>query len=525
MQEIETQEDIHDLISKNAVVSVLANVFYLATRLILPPIILHYISLGEYGLWSYCFILISYISMGAFGVTNVYMRFIAIYAAQRQPEKINALISTGIAAVGFITLLLTPVIWFSLPTILTWFHVSDSLKDEAFYLLFGTTLIFFIDLILSVFSSTLQSLQQFTLERGIWIISIAAETLLILAFLMMGGGLFGLMWAYLIRVLLGVIFYILTCYHVLPTLSISPRHFDKKLLKLFYHFGGIIQLTGIISTINRTIEKVFAGLFLGPAATGLYEVGKKFPMTAIVVPSSLNAVLLPATAHLHAKEEHDKILGIYLQGSRWVHVITGLMMGFMAAFAFPLVTCWLGPNPKYHIAAVILACFSIACQMDTLTGPASAIYRSINRPLRELVYCTLQFFFVLMAAFFLFSVYGYSFTTINIAVVAMDIVSVLVYLYLCNRFFQVSHWTYFRQVLLPGLIPYLFGYGIYGIMHSWFQTAAESRWETFGLLCLAAGVYLFLLIPFFYYGLCKKEERSTIRKQLRQTLGELAGKK
>jgi hypothetical protein len=222
---------------------------------------------------------------------------------------------------------------------------------------------------------------------------------------------------------------------------------------------------------------------------------------------------------------HDKILEVYLHGSRWVNLITGMMMGFMAAFAFPLVTCWLGPDPKYAIAAAILAWFSIACQMDVMTGPGSAIYRSINRPSRELVYCSLQFFLVLAAAIIIFSLYGCTFLTINLAVVSMNIVSVLIYVYLCNRFFQVSQWTYLWKVLVPGLIPYLFGWVIYLGMRPSFQLSLASRWETFGLLLLGLTLYLLTTIPCLFYVFCDSEERAAIQKQIRETLGELYGKK
>lgn len=526
MTDIETQEDVQNLISRNAAVSLLANLFYLATRIILPPIILHYITLVEYGLWSYCFILISYISMGAFGVSNVYMRYIAVFSAHKETQQINGLVSTGVFSVFFLTLLMTPIIWFLLPYILTLFQVDESLKHEAFYLLFGTILIFFIDLTLSVFSSLLQSLQKFTLERSIWIFSVAIETVLIILFLVMGFGLFGLMWAYLIRVVVSVALFMIASYRIVPSLSICLSHFDTKLLKLFLNFGGIVQLTGIISTINRSIEKVFAGLFLGPAATALYEVGKKFPTTAIFVPSSVNAVLLPATAHLHAKQMHDQILDIYFHGSRWVNLITGTIMGFLAPFSFPLITCWLGTrNPKFEIAIAILTWFSIACQMDTMTGPASAIYRSINRPARELVYCSLQFVLVILAAVLLFSIYGYSFTTINISVVSMDVLSALIYLFLCNRFFQFSQTTFALRVILPGFVPYLCGFIIYWIMRPWFLMTVNSRYETFGLLLLGLFLYLAVTLPVIYFLLCEKEERQKIRRQLIHTFRELSGKK
>ena len=43
------------------------------SRVGLPPIILSYVSLEEYGIWATCFIVISYLGMSTFGIANVYI--------------------------------------------------------------------------------------------------------------------------------------------------------------------------------------------------------------------------------------------------------------------------------------------------------------------------------------------------------------------------------------------------------------------------------------------------------------------
>ena len=97
--------EMKNLLSKNASVNLVAKVFYMITRFFLPPLTLSYVTLEEYGIWAACFILIGYLGMSAFGVSNVYIRYVAEFHARKEIDQINRLLSTGltvIAALGVV---------------------------------------------------------------------------------------------------------------------------------------------------------------------------------------------------------------------------------------------------------------------------------------------------------------------------------------------------------------------------------------------------------------------------------------
>lgn len=518
MQPISQEPDIRHTISRNAAVTMLVSIIYLFSRLILPPIILHHIALQAYGIWTYSFIFTGYLGMSVFGVFNVYIRYIAIYAAKHQTEKINKLASTGIFFVGALCLLFVPILWLSIPWLMQIFNISSDLQPVAKWVLFGTAVTFLIDMTFSVYSSALQSLQKFGVEKLSWMSATLVEAALIVVLLNFGWGLYGLLFAYVLRVILSIFLYALACYRLIPGFSVRISHFDKSLLKLFYRFGGIVQTSGILGVINRSIEKVFAGLFLGPSAAAQYDLGEKFPLMSLMLPYSINAVLLPATADLHAKKMHEKIIDIYVYGSRWVNMLTGLVMGFLAAFAWPIIHVWLGPDLKYQTASLILTVFTFAYQMDVMTGPASAIYRSINQPLRELVYPLLQLLFTLSLGAYVFFYWGASILTINFVVISMMVISVLVYTFQNNRFLKVSQFRYLMFVILPGFVPYFFASLFYFALRMWLEEPQIGRWVLFSRLIICLGLYLLITTPFLYFVLCGKLERSNIRKILRKLI-------
>jgi O-antigen/teichoic acid export membrane protein len=518
----ESDQDFHPGLSRNVAVAMLANILYMASRLALPPIILSYISLEEYGIWSYCFVLIGYLSMTVFGFANVYVRYGAVYKANQEIGQMNRLVSTGLLLVSGLSILFLGLIALLLPSFLKIMNTSADLLHTAFVVLFLTSAIFLVDVTFGAFSSLLQSMRLFVVERSIWCFSAIMEALFIVLFFWMGFGIYSLVYAYAGRTLLTIALSAWACYSAVPTLSIHPRNFDKTLLLLFWHFGGTIQLTGIVSTINKSIEKVFAGAFLGPSATALYEVGEKFPITATYLPGSMNMVFFPTTAHLHATENIGEIEKIYVNGARWVNILTGTMMGFMGPFAEPIVRCWLGPDPKYYWAAVIMGFFTIAYQMDVVTGPASAIYRGINRPLRELFYPVLQFVLVIAAAIILFASMGASILTINISVAVMMVVSACIYMWVSNRYMGISQTLFFKHAILPGILPYAVGFILYLAFKNWFP---QDRGELLLALVLCLTVYALITSGLIYFLLCGREERRSIHQRLEHVFGDFFRKK
>ena len=83
-------------VARNAGFAMFAKVFYLVSRLAVPPLVLAHVTLAEYGLWSAAFVLIMYIGLTDVGFSNVYLRFVARFLAQGDIAASNRLLSTGV---------------------------------------------------------------------------------------------------------------------------------------------------------------------------------------------------------------------------------------------------------------------------------------------------------------------------------------------------------------------------------------------------------------------------------------------
>ncbi|MDP3518322.1 MAG: oligosaccharide flippase family protein [Pseudohongiella sp.] len=508
-------------LSQNIVSSIGAKILYLATRFSLPPIILASISLEEYGLWAIAFILIAYLGMGAFGVSNVYVRYVAQYHADGETDRIGDLLSTGLMLVTLFAVVTLIALWFGLPVVLTWFSIPEHLLQTAFVLLFGTVAVFMLDLSLGAFVYVLTGLQKIVLQNRIWIASFLLETVLVVVFMLMGLGVLGLLYAFALRYALSISLSVWACFRALPGLRISPLRFNRAHLNLYIHFGGILQISGLLGMFLRSVEKLIAGLFIGVHAVGLFDIAQKFPVMTTSIPSSINASCLPTMTQMHVQGRQQEVSHLYLGSARQVNLLTGFFMGLMAAFAAPLITAWLGADPDLALAPLILSCFTLPFQLNVVTGAASNIYRATGQPARELLYPLSQLLLVLVLTGTGFAVFGVQVGVIVASVATSMILSALLYCAYTNRYMNISQLVFLRQVLLPGVIPYLTGFALFVLFTPWLASVVDSRTGSLLVVLTAGTVYVSVQFALMWYFQLTDVEKNFLRNRFmprRQTV-------
>ena len=523
------KQEMRQLVSKNLLVSVLSKVFYLGTRLFIPPLVLAYVGQVEFGIWAMCFVLIGYLGLGAFGVSNVYIRYVAEYHARNEIEKINGLISTGIVLVSAISLLLLCLFWFLLPTLIVHvFNIPETtpsqpdvnLHQTAFVLFYSTACIFLLELNLSAFMYILNGLQKITETSLILVGSATLETLLTILFLLLGLDIYSLLIAFGIRYLVSMIVYTSLCFKTLPTLSIGIQHIRIEYLHLFYRFGSIVQLAGILGIFTRSIDKILAASMIHIYAVGALELGAKFPMMAVTIPASMNSVFLPASSYMHNQKRQQEMLEMYVEGSRIMALLTGFIMGYLATFSVPLVMAWLGAWTEYDALSIacIMLLFTLPQQLHVLTGPGSAMFNGMNKPIRTLMYPLMRLGLMLlfMGLGFLFSLMTWDqLQLLDIAIVVnlATLIGALIYSAYINITIGLPHLTHFSKVLLPSLIPYVTGFISFWVLSFW-EVNLYSRWQAIEFVLVSLTLYGILTSAIIFYGIFSHKERENITSKV-----------
>jgi hypothetical protein len=145
---------VRDALSKNVVVDISARVGNLVSRVFIPPFVLSHIGLEAYGLWSTAFILVSYVGISAFGISNLYIKYIAEYTARGEPQRASALLSTGMIATTGCSLAEFVLLLMCWPLVVEWLQIPAALQAEAREVILLVVGIFLVSLTFTMKKST-----------------------------------------------------------------------------------------------------------------------------------------------------------------------------------------------------------------------------------------------------------------------------------------------------------------------------------------------------------------------------------
>lgn len=499
--------------SGGAAATMLGKVAYLATRVALPPLVLRHVGLEEYGLWSVAFVLVGYLGMGAFGVTNVYIGGVASARVRGDQDAINRLVSTGLAFTSIVAVSMFALLCFAMPRVVPMLGVPDSLSVQAGELFLAAAAVFLADLALGAWPSVLLGLEKVRAHQVLWVGGSAVEAVAIVALLEAGLGVHALPLAFALRTVLGLAAGVILCRRALPGLEVSLGHLDGASLRRFLGYGSIVQASGLLGMFLYSVEKLIAAVMLGPAAAAVFDIGEKFAVMASGIPASLNGVLLAPVARMRAAGgEGDWGPGYFVTATRWVSLPGGLLMALLAAFAPQVITAWMGPDPRLVEASLILAVFSAAFHAHVTTGPASAWYRGTSRPARELVYPLVQLALVALFVAGGFTVAGRSVPVLAWAVSTAMLGSALIYVGWTARGLGVRGAAMVHRVLLPGLLPYAAAFAARLLVGLVLPDSAEGRAAAFAALAVGGPLHVLLSAALIGGLVLDGEEKSGCRR-------------
>jgi O-antigen/teichoic acid export membrane protein len=363
-------EQVGRKLAANSAAGMVTQALHLASRIAVTPYVLAYIPLREYGLWTICFVIISYAGISAFGINNVFVKYVAEYQSRDDIDSISRLMTTGLTALTCLCAAMFAVLYFGLPWFMTRHGVDPAFGSMAGALILGSAAIFLFDIVMGAFRGMLEGMQEIALMSFLSLAAVVLEVALIFILLPAGMGVYGMLAAYAAKtVLLNVVLAAL-CYKRLSGLRISPAFFDKSCLRLFVVFGGKVQALGFMGIFIETFDRVVAGSMLGLEAAGLIEIGRKFPNTARGFSGAAFGPFLPAAAYLggwweggvwptagQKLQKYLRIGGLALVfGLALVAIPLALVEGGVSLPSLPAITA----RPTLVTAAVLLAWLALA---------------------------------------------------------------------------------------------------------------------------------------------------------------------
>jgi O-antigen/teichoic acid export membrane protein len=504
-----------------------AKLLYAASRVALPPLALLHMGLADYGLWSTCFVLVSYIGMCASGFSLIYLRQTALHHQRGDLAAIGRLLSTGMLAMAGLACILMLGLYLATPALLDLFKVAPGQRELARDLWLGAVAVFLADMSLGAFANVLHAVGRIRQEQRVWVAAFVLEALLILLFLSMGLGVRALLAAFAGRYLFSASLNGWLACRALPGLRLSIHQFEPALLKQFFAYGAGMQLSGLLATALQSADRLLAGSMIGPQAAALIDLAVKLPVTASAVSSSVSNVAVSASARHDAggtDASRAALTRVYSDASRISVASLALVMPFLALFAQPLVRAWLGAgntasNTAGHIAespaelvAPLMLWLTIGLHAHMLTGPATAVARGCGRIGSDFVYHGLRLLALACAALWSLGAAGLNLQPFAQALCLAQCTAAALFLGWAHLRLQGRWVELLRRLLLPTLLAYGMA-ALLGLGLSPWLAAAEGRLETLLGLSLALLLWLPLVGALFLSLLLSRAERQQLARR------------
>jgi O-antigen/teichoic acid export membrane protein len=503
------KENLAQTVSKNSLYTVIYNVWYLGSRLVLTPIILSYVTIEEYGLWSYCFVVLSYLATTAFGFNNTYIRYTADYRSRNENEKLNELLSTGlITMIGFSAVIFCGL-WFLIPSLVTLLGIDTALNETARMLLLGTAAIFVLNSSLAGFQFILEGEQKIVLVRKILLAASVIEIALVILFFEAGFGVFALLWAFVVRLAVTILLCIFFAYREFPFLRISLKLYRKEAFKAFFGFGNQMNLLGFLTLLINSLDRIFITRILHLQAVGIYEIGRKLPNMGLMLPGAIAGTLMPAASHLEGSSQQQRLKRLYLASTRYLMMLSSVPYAFLIFFAPQIIETWVGPG--YGESVFVMQILAAGTFVNLFTGIGTACARGIGKPKYEIQYMTISTFIILATAVPLIHRLGVAGGAWAYCI-GQTLGSVY-FLWLANRLFEISWSRFAKKVLPPVVMMFAMGLPSSMLCNFLWPLAEHSRWLKLGVLAVVGIFYVMislLVLNLFQQLLLSNDERKKI---------------
>jgi O-antigen/teichoic acid export membrane protein len=342
-------------------------------NLLATPFVVSNLGLANFGLWAVTGALAQYGVLLDLGIPRSVMRYVALYHSQEREAEERALIGAGIMVFIVVGCLLLSV------PLLVPAKLSNLIGAQDVHL---TRTLFISSIIVFITGSLGAMLTGASIGRGRIVAASIGLALQRVAVVVGGiiaitvhpslgqfavgsaiGGSVGLA-----LVLLAILFDEHELRIGLPRLSA---------LSGVIAFGLKSQAGMVCELVLFQSGKVLAGIVIGPAAAGLYELGGRLALGARALSASAIAVV---TAHLTRSYALSGIAGIQRIYPRLVQTFTmvsNFVLLFVVATSYSLVPLWLGGGHAAVVGVVIV--LSLTYALNVCTGVTTAAAVALNQ--------------------------------------------------------------------------------------------------------------------------------------------------
>jgi O-antigen/teichoic acid export membrane protein len=347
------------------------------TWFVLTPFLLETLGPGGYAVWVLLTSIAWYGVLLDLGIGGAITKYIAEHVARGERDAAREMVAsamwlfTGLAIAALVIgVCIAPI----LPAVL---GVAPEARREASWLIAMTGANIAITIGMAPSFAVLSGLQRYDLHNGAHIAATLFEATAVVAALLAGGGLTGMMAAFIPANIATCCLAAWLVRRTAPDLRIRWRGATRSSVKQIARFSGslfVIDLSGRLQT--RTDEFIIA-LFRPLVAVTPYALARKLAELSEAIVTQCVRAAMPLASELNAGADIGRLQRLYVTVSRLSLAIAMPLCVVLALLGGEILTLWVGPG--YAAYAPLLAVLAVAYAFRSSQRPAIEVLQGVAR--------------------------------------------------------------------------------------------------------------------------------------------------
>jgi len=499
-----------------------AQLWQMASRLVLTPIVIARLGLDGYGAWTLVYSVCANAIALDSGAAWAYAKLTAELDEDGDWSRLSEVIGAGLLLVGSTVAVGLAAVWLARGWILPVLGVPPQLLRETEQTLCILSLAVAFKACLGAALPVLAGLQRMDLQYRFIICGSVVEFATALSLVLAGRGMTALPLGILAGEVVSIGAAWRACRRLRPALRLSPLHAGLQGVKQIVSVGLRFQGVVLMGTVARQAIRVALSGLYGTAALGIFNLAERLlsvaggPALAIVSP------LMPAFAKLGSGSHAWRWRQLFWRASKVAAVAAAVPLLFAAVFADPILFAWTGQRfPAAVWAARALAPVEF---LAVLTGVAGARLRAAGTVRLEVIAGLAGSVLALAGMLVAYPVAGLAGSVVAVA---------------CGRcagsawllarfasFGRLDGRRYLRTTVLAPVLrlaPLCALFAAAAFALTLLGSPDAGRWSVLGRLALLAAAYTLACTPVAWFLALSARDRATVVRLRRRARGAAHG--
>jgi O-antigen/teichoic acid export membrane protein len=354
-----------------------AKVIAVGTWFLLTPFLLERLGATGYALWVLLTSIAWYGFLLDLGIGGAVVKYVAEHVARGERQAARELVASAVrlfAALAVAAVLLGVLLAPILPGL---FGVAPESRSEASWLIVMTGVNVAITIGMTPSFAVLRGLQRYDLYNGAHIVATFTEALAVVAALLAGGGLFGMIAAFIPVNILTCCMAVWLVRRTAPDLRVRWRGASRAAMRKIAGFSGSLFVIDFSGRLQTKSDEFIIALFRPLAAVTPYALARKLSEVSEAIVAQCVKVTMPLASELHAGADVVKLQKLYITASRIGIGVAMPLAITLVMLGGDILTLWVGAS--YASYAPLVAVLTIAYLFRSCQQPAIEILKGMAR--------------------------------------------------------------------------------------------------------------------------------------------------